>query len=181
MTPSAFTVIFLILLAASLALQLWLARRHALHVAAHRDAVPPAFADRVRLPAHQKAADYTVARTRLGMIEVIVETALLVALTVGGGIAALVAWTGDLPLPVLARDLALIVAVVVISGVVALPFSYVSTFVIEARFGFNRMTRALWLADLAKGLAVAAVLGLPLAALVLWLMRVAGPLWWVWA
>ena len=181
MTPSAFTVVFLILLAASLALQLWLARRHALHVAAHRDAVPTAFADRVRLPAHQKAADYTVARTRLGMIEVIVETALLVALTVGGGLAVLVRWTGDLPLPGLARDLALIVAVAVISGIVALPFSYVSTFVIEAKFGFNRMTRALWLADLAKGIAVAAALGLPLAALVLWLMRVAGPLWWIWA
>ena len=181
MTASTFTIVFLILLAVSLALQLWLARRHALHVAAHRDAVPVAFADRVRLPAHQKAADYTVARTRLGMIETIVETALLVALTVGGGLALLVAWTGELPGPWLVRDLALILAVAVISGIVGLPFSYVSTFVIETKFGFNRMTRALWLADIAKGILVGAALGLPLAALVLWLMRAAGPLWWIWA
>ena len=87
MTSSAFATVFLTLLAVSLALQLWLARRHALHVAAHRDAVPAAFADRVSLPAHQKAADYTVARTRLGMLEAVVETALLIALTVGGGLA----------------------------------------------------------------------------------------------
>ena len=181
MTASTFSVVFLVLLAASLALQLWLARRHALYVAAHRDAVPPAFADRVRLAAHQKAADYTVARTHLGMVETIVETALLVALTLGGGLAILVTWTGDLPLPGIFNDLALIVAVVTISGIVGLPFSYVSTFVIETKFGFNRMTRALWLADLAKGVLVGAALGLPLAALVLWLMRAAGPLWWIWA
>ena len=134
MTSSAFATVFLTLLAVSLALQLWLARRHALHVAAHRDAVPAAFADRVSLPAHQKAADYTVARTRLGMLEAVVETALLIALTVGGGLALLVGWTGDLPVPGLARDLAMIVAVALISGIVGLPFSYVSTFVIEAKF-----------------------------------------------
>jgi STE24 endopeptidase len=180
-TASAFTTAFLALLAISLALQLWLARRHALHVAAHRDAVPAAFADRVRLPAHQKAADYTVARTRLGMIEAVVETALLVLLTVGGGLAVLVNWTGDLPLPGLARDLALIVVVAIISAIFSLPFSYYSTFVIETKFGFNRMTLKVWLADLVKGLAVGAVLGLPLIALVLWLMGAAGQFWWIWA
>jgi len=180
-TPSALTVAFVALVTASLALQLWLARRHALHVASHRDTVPAAFADRVRLPAHQKAADYTVARTRLGMVEATVETVLLLALTVGGGLAALVAWTSDLPLPGLARDLALIVAVALIAGIVGLPLSYASTFGTEAKFGFNRMTRALWLADLAKGVAVGAALGLPLAALVLWLMAAAGTLWWIWA
>jgi STE24 endopeptidase len=92
----------------------------------------------------------------------------------------LVAWTGDLSLPGMLRDLALIVAVVTISGIVGLPFSYVSTFVIETKFGFNRMTRALWVADLVKGIVVGAALGLPLAALVLWLMGAAGPLWWIW-
>ena len=110
------------------------------------------------------------------MIETLVEALLLLALTLGGGLAALVAWTGSLGLPPLGADLALIAAVAIVAGVVGLPFSYVSTFRIEAQFGFNRTTRALWLADLAKGVAVAAVLGLPLAALVLWLMRAAGPL-----
>jgi len=181
LTAQAFTVVFVAALAVSLALRLWLVRRHMAHVAAHRDAVPPAFADRVSLSAHQKAADYTVARVRLGVAEMLVETTLLVALTLGGGLAVLVAWTDVLPTGGLGRDLALIVAVALISGIVGLPFSYVQTFGIEARFGFNRTTRALWVADLAKGVLIGAALGLPFAALVLWLMGAAGPLWWIWA
>ena len=181
LTASTFTFVFLAALATSLSLRLWLARRHALFVAAHRDIVPPSFANRVTLPAHQKAADYTVARTRFGIVEMLAETALLLALTLGGGLAALVVSTGDLPVSGISRDLALIVAVAIISGIVGLPFAYLHTFVIEARFGFNRMTRALWIADLAKGILVGAALGLPLGALVLWLMRAAGPLWWIWA
>jgi STE24 endopeptidase len=180
-TAFAFAALFVVALAASLALRLWLAFRHVGHVAARRDAVPPAFADRIAPSAHRKAADYTVARTRLGVAETLVETVLLVALTLGGGLAALVAWTDVLPFGGMGRDLALIVIVAVISGVVGLPFSYVQTFGIEVKFGFNRTTRALWLADLAKGILIGAALGLPLAALVLWLMRAAGPLWWVWA
>jgi len=115
------------------------------------------------------------------MIEAVVETALLVLLTVGGGLAVLVNWTGGLPLPGLSRDLALIVVVAIISAIFSLPFSYYSTFVIETKFGFNRMTLKVWLADLVKGLAVGAVLGLPLIALVLWLMGAAGQFWWIWA
>ena len=180
-TAFAFTAVFIAALAVSLALRLWLAYRHVGHVAAHRDAVPAAFADRIGLPAHRKAADYTVARTRFGVCETLVETAVLVALTLGGGLAALVAWTDVLPFGGMGRDLTLIVAVAVISGLVGLPFSYLQTFGIEVKFGFNRTTRALWLADLVKGILIGAALGLPLAALVLWLMRAAGPLWWIWA
>jgi STE24 endopeptidase len=180
MTAATFTAVFVAALAVSLLLRLWLAQRHVAHVAAHRDAVPPAFADRIGIAAHQKAADYTIVRTRFGMIETIVEALVLLALTLGGVLAALVAWTGSLAESPLWQDLALIVAVSVISAVIALPFTYWQTFVIEARFGFNRMTLKLWVADLVKGALVAAVLGLPLAALALWLMRVAGPLWWLW-
>ena len=180
-TSFAFAVLFIAALALSLGARLWLARRHVAFVAAHRDAVPPAFADRIGLAAHQKAADYTIARVRLGVAETLVETALLVALTLGGGIAVLVRFTDVLPFGVLGRDLLLIVAVAVISGIVSLPFSYRQTFGIEVRFGFNRTTRKLWLVDLAKGIAIGAALGLPLAALVMWLMRAAGPWWWLWA
>jgi STE24 endopeptidase len=180
-TAAIFTAIFLIALVASLGANLWLARRQIRFVTARRTEVPPAFADRIALPAHQKAADYTVARTRFGMIETIVEALLLLALTLGGGLAALVAWTATLGLPSLGADLALIAAVAVVAGVVGLPFSYINTFGIEAKFGFNRTTRAVWIADIAKGVAVAAALGLPLAALILWLMRAAGPYWWLWA
>ena len=99
----------------------------------------------------------------------------------GGGIAVLVRFTDVLPFGVMGRDLLLIVAVAVISGLVSLPFSYRQTFGIEVRFGFNRTTRKLWLVDLVKGVAIGAALGLPLAALVMWLMRAAGPWWWLWA
>ena len=166
MTAATFTLVFLVALAASLAAKLWLARRQVRFVAAHRAEVPPAFADRIALAAHQKAADYTVARTRFGVAETAVEVVLLLALTLGGGLAALVAWTGSLGVPSLAADLALVVAVALVAGVVGLPFSYVNTFGIEAKFGFNRTTRAVWIADIAKGVAVSAALGLPLVALI---------------
>jgi STE24 endopeptidase len=178
-SASVFTVVFIAALAASLAVRLWLARRHIAHVISHRVAVPAAFADRVALAAHQKAADYTVARTRFGITETLVEALVLVAFTLGGVIGALVTWTDVLPFGGVARDLVLIVAVVLISGLIGLPFAYVQTFGIEVRFGFNRTTRKLWLIDIAKGVALAAALGLPLAAVVLWLMRAAGPLWWL--
>jgi STE24 endopeptidase len=180
-TAFAFATLFVAALALSLGLRLWLAFRHISYVKAHRDEVPPAFADRIGLPAHRKAADYTVARMHLGIAETLTEAALLLAFTLGGGLAALVAFTDVLPFAGLIRDLILIVAVAVISGLVSLPFSYRQTFGIEVRFGFNRTTRKLWFADLAKGMLIGAALGLPLAALVMWLMRAAGPLWWLWA
>jgi STE24 endopeptidase len=180
-TAALFTAIFIAALGVSLAAKYWLAYRQTRFVAAHRAEVPAAFADRVALAAHQKAADYTIARTRFGVVETGVEAMLLLALTLGGGLAVLVGWTGSLGLGGLATDLALIVTVAIVAGIVGLPFSYVHTFGIEAKFGFNRTTRALWLADIAKGVAVAAVLGLPLAALVLWLMRTSGAYWWLWA
>jgi STE24 endopeptidase len=180
-TPALFTVAFVVALALSLGLQLWLAQRHARYVAAHRDRVPDAFADRIGLAAHQKAAAYTIARTRFGVVETLVDAALLVALTLGGGLSALVTATGALDWDPLGQDLALVVALALLTGIVGLPFSWHRTFGLEARFGFNRSTRALWIADLAKGVLIGALLGLPLAALVLWLMRVAGPTWWLWA
>ena len=181
MTATAFAALFGAALFVSLFLNLWLARRHVAYVAAHRDAVPPAFAERIGLPAHQKAADYTIARTRFGSIETTAETLLLLALTFGGGIAALVRLTDVLPFGGMTRDLLLVVAVAVISGIIAIPFSYYRTFGIEVSFGFNRTTRALWFADLVKGALIGAVLGLPLAAVVLWLMRATGTYWWLWA
>jgi len=180
-TASLLAALFGAALLVSLALHLWLARRHVAFVAAHRNTVPPAFAERIGLAAHQKAADYTIARTRFGVVEMVIETVLLVALTFGGGLAALVRLTDVLPFGGMSRDLILIVAVAAISGVVSLPFSYWRTFGIEVKFGFNRTTRALWFTDLVKGVLIGAALGLPLAAVVMWLMRATGPLWWLWA
>jgi STE24 endopeptidase len=175
-----FSVLFALALASTLVIRLWLAQRQIRHVHAHRDHVPSEFSERIELSAHQKAADYTVARTRLGMVETVVDTAVLLVLTFGGGVALLVHATGGLDMGVLWQDLALIVAIGLLTGILGLPFAYWHTFVLEARFGFNRTTLKLWLTDLVKGIVLGAVLGLPLAALALTLMRIAGPYWWLW-
>jgi STE24 endopeptidase len=181
MTASTFTTLFLVALAASVGVRLWLASRQIAHVHRHRDAVPAAFATRIRVDAHRKAADYTVAKQRMGRLHTLVDAVLLLAMTLGGGLAAIVAWTETMPLSPLWRDVAMFAIAGVIFGAFSLPFSWWHTFRIEERFGFNRMTLRLWLTDLAKGLAVALVLGLPLLVLVLWLMRAAGTYWWLWA
>jgi STE24 endopeptidase len=181
MTAGLFTSLFLLALGVSLALQLWLAQRQVRHVLAHRAAVPPHFADRIGLSAHQKAADYTAARTRVAVMDLLLDTAVLLALTLGGGLAAIAAWTAALPVAPLLRDVALIVAVVLLAGGLALPLSWYRTFVIEERFGFNRMSTRVWIVDIVKSALLAAALGIPLLCLVLWLMARAGPLWWLYA
>jgi STE24 endopeptidase len=181
MTASTFTAIFLVAVALTLAVDLWLLVRQIASVRRHRDAVPAAFAGRVGAEAHRKAADYTVAHTRLAIVSTIVGTLVLVALTRGRGIAFLTGVTGIVDAPPLVQDLVLIVAVVLVTGIVSLPFSLYRTFVIEQRFGFNRTTFRTWLADLGKGILVGALLGLPIAAVIIALMRWAGDLWWAWA
>ncbi|TMH05360.1 MAG: M48 family metallopeptidase [Betaproteobacteria bacterium] len=177
-STTLFTSIFIVALVFCVGMQLWLALRQVRHVELHRCEVPPHFADRITLPAHRKAADYTIARTRLSMVDTIQDAVVLLALTLGGGIAAITAWSAGLPASSLWRDVALVVAVTLITGVIALPLSWYRTFVIEQRFGFNRMTFGLWALDLAKGALIAAILGIPLVTLVLWLMTQAGALWW---
>ncbi len=181
MTAAIFTGIFVVALGVSVGVQIWLARRQIRHVLAHRDAVPPRFADRVTLAAHQKAADYTAARTRISMIDLALDAIILLMLTLGGGLALVARWISMTHWPALAQDVALIVAVSVLAGVLSLPLAWYRTFVIEERFGFNRTTLALWIADLLKGTLVGAALGIPLVALVLWLMARAGTLWWLYA
>lgn len=176
-----FTVLFAALVVAMVATKLWLASRQIRFVAAHRDAVPRQFAESIPIAAHRRAADYTVVRTRLSMLEIIVSAALLIGLTLLGGVQILdrlvSAWLGE----GYAGQIALVAAVVVLTSVVDLPFDYYRQFVIEERFGFNRMTQAIFFADLAKGAALGAAFGLPLLFVVLWLMGRAGTLWWLWA
>lgn len=178
---SALTLAFAAFLVASLAVKFWLATRQVRHVARHRDAVPPAFAGTVSLAAHQKAADYTMARSRLGLLETAFGAAVLLAWTLLGGLDALnrvlVAWLGT----GMTQQLALLVAFALIGGLLELPFSLYGTFVVEERFGFNKMTWKLWLGDLLKSTLLGAVIGLPIAALILWLMGAAGAWWWLWA
>ncbi len=179
MTSCQFALLFLAALALSTALRIWLDVRHLRHVVAHRERVPAEFADRIDLADHHKAADYTVVKLRLGLLEIVIDTLVLLALTFGGGLGlvdqSLGAWLGD-GYP---HGLALFACTGLIGFVVGLPASLYRTFRIEARFGFNKLTWPLWFADLAKGTALAALIGGPLLLAVLWLMDVMGRQWWL--
>jgi len=167
----------------TLCLRLWLALRQLRHVGRHRDAVPAQFAEKVSLADHQKAADYTRAKTSLAINGLFIEAALVIVFTLGGGLQ----WLHELWHPRLgdvlgghAYGIALILSVGLISGAVDLPLALYRQFVIEARFGFNRMTLSLFIADLAKQMALGLALGVPVLFVVLWLMAAMGSAWWLW-
>ncbi|MES2889565.1 MAG: M48 family metallopeptidase [Pseudomonadota bacterium] len=184
MSAFALTLLFAFALCASLGVKFWLASRQIRHVARHRDQVPPAFAGTVTPQAHQKAADYTVAKGRLGLLSTAWGALVLLGWTLLGGLDWLNGGLSDAMAPSwgpMAYQLALLASFVLINSVLEAPFDLYSTFRIEQRFGFNRLTWRLLLVDTLKGVLVGAVLGLPLAALVLWLMAAAGSLWWLWA
>ena len=179
-----FTIVFAAALVLGLLARFYLASRQIRHVAQHRDTVPSAFASTISLEAHQKAADYTITKARFGLLEMAFGAAVLLCWTLLGGIDALnqallsssLAGYGSL-----VPQLALLTAFGVIGGLLDLPFTLYSTFKIEERFGFNKMTLKLWLTDLVKSTLIGIVIGLPIVALILWLMGSAGKLWWLWA
>jgi STE24 endopeptidase len=175
-----FTVLFAVAVVAMVGTKLWLASRQIRFVAAHRGQVPGQFAGTIALTAHQRAADYTVERTRLTMIEIVVGAAVLIGLTLLGGVQALDLAISDWLGRGYVGQIALIAAVIAITGVIDLPFDYYRQFVIEERFGFNRMGKGIFFADRIKGLLLGAAFGLPLLFVVLWLMNQAGSLWWLW-
>lgn len=181
---SVFTLVFAAALVAGLLVRFYLATRQIRHVAQNRSAVPAAFAATISLQSHQKAADYTITKLRFGLLEMALGAALLLGWTLLGGIDALnqaINATSLASYGSLAPQLALLAAFALISGLLDLPFTLYSTFKIEERFGFNKMTFKLWLTDMAKGLAVGTAIGLPIVALILWLMASTGSLWWLWA
>jgi len=174
------TWLFLAALAAATATRLWLARRQVRHVAAHRDAVPASFAGSIPLESHRKAADYTVAKTRLGMIGVLVHAAVLLAFTLGGGLQLILdLWTPAFAAGSLAHGTAALLTLAFVLAAINLPLGLYRIFVVEQRFGFNRITPRLFVTDLAKQVAVALALGVPLILAVLWLMEKMGEYWWV--
>lgn len=176
-----FTLLFIAFLLADLTTRMWLASRQIRHVAQHRDQVPAEFSSRIGLNSHQRAADYTIARAKLGIVERFYDAAILIGLTLLGGLQSLDLFVAQLTSNDFTRQLLLLGAVVLLFGVLGLPFTLWRQFKLEARFGFNRMTPGLFVADTAKGLLVALVLGVPLAAAILWLMGTAGAYWWLWA
>ena len=176
----ALTLIFALALAGHLLLQFWLSGRQIRHVAAHREQVPRPFDATITLQAHQRAADYTLAKARFGLLELAWGAALTLAWTLLGGLSAL---NGALYAGLgsgLVQQMALVGAFTLVNSVLELPFSLYSTFVIEEQFGFNKTTVRLWLQDLVKSVLLGAAIGGPLLALVLWLMAAAGTHWWLW-
>ncbi|BEP44135.1 MULTISPECIES: M48 family metallopeptidase [Variovorax] len=176
-----FTIAFAAAIVAGLLVKFWLATRQVRHVAQHRGTVPAAFAQTITLAAHQKAADYTIAKARFGLVEMAWSAALLLGWTLLGGLdllnKLLLGWIGG----GMVQQLVLLAAFAAIGGLLELPFTLWQTFRLEERFGFNKMTWKLWLADTLKSTLLGAVIGLPIAALILWLMGAAGQLWWLWA
>ena len=182
MSASVFSIVFAAFVLAALCWRTWLAARQARHVARHRDHVPGDFAALIPLEAHRKAADYTLAKQRLGMIESwIVDGGVLLLLTLGGGVAAIDALSHRLLGSGHARELATVFGVMLASTLASLPFEAWRTFGIEQRYGFNRTTPALFVADLVKGAVLAALLGTPLLLAIFWLVRETGTYWWLYA
>ncbi|MGE5116231.1 MAG: M48 family metallopeptidase [Betaproteobacteria bacterium] len=184
MSSFVLTLLFAVALVASVAVKFWLATRQMRHVAAHRDAVPEPFTQRIALTAHRRAADYTLAKGRFGLLSMAFGAAVLIGWTLLGGLDALNVVVRDAVLPragAMAYQLALLAAFVAIGALLELPFEAWSTFRIEQRFGFNRQTPRGFVVDRLKGALVAAVIGVPVAALILWIMASTGGLWWLWA
>ena len=174
-----FSVLFVTFFVATLVLRFYLANRQVRHVLRHRASVPAEFASSIALDAHQKAADYTVAKTKFGLAALLFNSLVLIGFTLLGGLQ----WISEHLMPYtgtgMRYQLALVAAFAVISGVLDLPFDWYRQFVLEQRFGFNKMTPGLWLADMLKGALVGAAIGLPLLWIVLTLMGRTGAMWWL--
>lgn len=174
-----FTLLFLVMLGISLGLRWWLAQRQINHVLAHQNAVPQAFADRISLDDHQKAARYTIARTRFSRLPMLYDAGLLLIWTLGGGLDWLDQNVRALGYDEIVTGIIVLLGFTLISSLLDLPFSIYSTFVIEQKFGFNRTTARTFIADLFKGAMLGLVIGAPLLYVVLWLMQQMGELWWI--
>ena len=177
----SFTLLFLLFLLASVAMRLWLSQRQFNHIQVHRDRVPEEFADKIKIDDHQKAADYSCTKLRIGRYSLAWETAWLLLWTLGGGLNMLDLWWSNQQLSPLINGIAVIASLMIIAAILDLPFSLYHTFVVEQRFGFNQTDWKTWLLDLLKTTLLMTVLGLPLIAVILWLMNQAGQYWWLYA
>jgi len=177
---TAFTALFLSLLVLTTLIRFWLGRRHIVYIQSHRNTVPPAFASNISLDAHRKAADYSSAKTRLVITESLVQAVLLFVFTLGGGLQWIdEAWREALPHAEIFRGALVILSAFVISSLIEIPLDYYKAFVVDERFGFNKMTRSMFFTDLIKHAVVGLALGAPLLFAALWLMQGAGSWWWL--
>ena len=181
MTAFQFTALFVAFLIASTICRFWLSSRQMRHVALHRSKVPAQFSDSITLEAHHKAADYTIAKGKLGFIDILIGAVVTLGFTLFGGVQ----WLADLsarwfPASPLIQQLALIFAFALVATMIGLPMEWYRQFRLEQRFGFNRMSTGLFVSDQIKGLALGAAIGGPLIAAIIWIMQNT-PNWWFWA
>ena len=174
-----FTFLFILGLVLSVGTRYYLAGRHIRHIAEHRHQVPADFASKISLPEHHKAADYTMAKLRLGLFEIALSAAILIGFTLLGGLQYVHDLTLELLGPGTLQQISLLISISLITGIIDLPFSWYRQFTIEEKFGFNRMTPTLFFTDLIKGVLLGLAIGLPLLWVVLTLMAEAGEYWWV--
>ena len=171
---------FVSLLISTTLIRIWLARRHIAHIQTNRGQVPTAFKDNIALDAHQKAADYSTDKTKLVMTEVLIQALLLLALTLGGGLQLIDdVWRNILPSQEIIRGALVICSAMLVSSMFDLPFDYYKTFVVDEKFGFNKMTPAMFFSDLVKQSLVGLALGAPILFAALWLMQSAVRYWWL--
>ncbi|MBL7003048.1 MAG: M48 family metallopeptidase [Gammaproteobacteria bacterium] len=176
-----FSSIFLLFLAASIITRLWLNQRQISHINAHQCAVPKEFAEKISLEEHQKAAAYSTTKLRFSRLTLAWETLWLLIWTIGGGLNLVDLWWAEQALTPIWTGVAVILSMTVLMSVIDLPFSLYSTFVIEEKFGFNKLTIKVWFSDLLKSTALMLVIGVPLILTILWLMLQAGTYWWFYA
>ena len=176
---STLTFVFIGLLLTTTLTRLWLGSRQVAHVQANRAQVPAAFAADISLESHQKAADYSSAKTKLALTEVVVQALLLLAFTLGGGLQWLDdVWRNILPNAEIMRGALVICSAMLISALIDIPFEYYKTFTVDEKFGFNKMTKNMFFSDLVKHSLVGIALGAPILFAALWLMQGAGQYWW---
>ncbi len=176
---STLTFVFIGLLLTTTLTRLWLGSRQVTHVQANRAQVPAAFAADISLESHQKAADYSSAKTKLALTEVVVQALLLLAFTLGGGLQWLDdVWRNILPNAEIMRGALVICSAMLISALIDIPFEYYKTFTVDEKFGFNKMTKNMFFSDLVKHSLVGIALGAPILFAALWLMQGAGQYWW---
>jgi len=178
---NTFSIVFLAFVVLGVTLEWWLAHRQIQHVQANAGKVPEAFADSISLDAHQKAAAYTIARNRVGVVELLFGAVVLLAWTLGGGLELLDHAWRSLGWPERYTGVSFLVSLALIGTLIELPVSIYRTFVIEEQFGFNKTTPRVFIADLVKGLLVSLIIGIPMVLLILWVMESMGSYWWLYA
>jgi STE24 endopeptidase len=178
---NSFTLLFLLFLALSSAVEFWLSARQKAHVLKHRPAVPEAFKASIPLETHQKAADYTIEKNNFGNIEAAIGIMFLLVLTLGGGIDTAFKLWAEVDLSPMLKDLGAVATIFLVMTIFEIPVSFYQTFVIEEKYGFNKSTVAQFFKDQAMSLGLGAAIGLPLFAVILWVMDSLGSSWWIWA